>query len=264
MKYSNILVKYSVLIALFFIVMGSCVPLRRQVTFSDKDRHSLRQKQLLDTVVQTLPYEYRIRKGDVLGVNIVSIVSSTYSLTNVVNNSGSVETGTGYLVNDTGYVEIPIIGLVKVEGELISDVSAKLKAIASDYLNNVTVVVRLLNFKISVFGEKVGNVTSPDGKVTIIDAIAQIGGVTEFTNLRRVKIIRRQDGGDKIHIFYVDISDLNIIKSKNYYLMPDDVLVLEPLKVKNVKYYQAFVGYFTTAVSVFFLVYSLRGRISQL
>ena len=263
MKYSNILGKYSIILALFFIVFGSCVPLRKQITFSDKDKYSLRRKQLLDTVVETLPYEYRIRKGDVLGVNIVSIVSSSYSLTSVVNSSGSVETGSGYLVNDTGYVEIPIIGLVKVEGELISDVSAKLKTIASDYLNNVTVVVKLLNFNISVFGEKVGNVTSPDGKVTIIDAIAQIGGVTEFTNLKRVKIIRRQDGGDKIHIFYVDISDLNIIKSKNYYLMPDDVLVLEPLKVKNVKYYQSFIGYFTTALSALFLVYSLRGRFSQ-
>jgi polysaccharide export outer membrane protein len=264
MKYSNILGKYSVLVALFIIVLGSCVPLRKQIAFSDKEKHSLRLKQMMDTTIATLPYEYKIRKGDVLGVNIISVVSSSYSLTNVINNSGSVETGAGYLVNDSGYIDLPIMGLVKVEGERISEVSTKLKTLASDYLNNVTVTVRLLNFQISVFGEKTGRVTSPDGKVTIIDAISQIGGLTEFTNLRRVKIIRREDGGDKIHIFYVDVSDVGIIATKNYYLMPDDVLVLEPLKGKNVRSYQLVTSIFISTVSLIFFVYSLGDRITKL
>lgn len=264
MKYSNILGKYSVLVALFVIVLGSCVPLRKQIAFSDKEKHSLRLKQLMDTTVATLPYEYRVRKGDVLGINIVSVVSSSYSLTNVVNNSGSVETGSGYLVNDSGYVDIPILGMVKVVDERINDISAKLKSLASDYLNNVTVTVRLMNFQISVFGEKSGKVTSPDGKVTIIDAISQIGGLTEFTNLKRVKIIRREEGGDKIHIFYIDVSDVGIINTKNYYLMPDDVLVLEPLKGKNVRSYQLVTSLFISTVSLIFFVYSLGDRITKL
>ena len=264
MKYFNILSKYTIVLMLFIVAFVSCVPLRKQIAFSDADKHSLRQKQLMDTTVKTLPYEYRVRKGDVLGVNIISVVSSSYSLTSVINSSGSVETGSGYLVNDSGYVEIPIIGLVKVEGNLISEVSSRLKVLASDYLNNVTVDVKLLNFKITVFGEKSGNVTSPDGKVTIIDAISQIGGLTEFTNLKRIKIIRREDGGDRIHIFYVDVSDVGIINSKNYYLMPDDVLVLEPLKAKNFKNYQLITSVFISTVSLIFFVYSLGERISKL
>ena len=66
MKYSHTLIKCSIFFALSMLIFGSCVPLRKQIAFSDKEKHTLKKKQLMDTTVKTLPYEYRIRKGDVL------------------------------------------------------------------------------------------------------------------------------------------------------------------------------------------------------
>jgi len=253
---------YLLLIVILLAVFSSCVPLKRQLVFSDNTKYTLNGKQRLDTVIKTLPYEYKIRRGDVLSVKIVSVVNTAYKIDNVIQNGGDV--GNGYVVNDTGYVDIPILGLVKLEGKPIDEARRIIKEIASEYLNNVSVSVNLVSFKITVFGEKGGTVTSPDGKITIVEAVAQFGGPSEFTNLKRIKVIRRLEGGDKLHVFYIDISDVGIIATENYYLQPDDILVLEPLRLKNAKYYRLLLGYATTTISFAFLIYSVRNRVDRI
>ena len=244
----------------FLFLLGSCVPIRNQLVLTDKSKYSLKQKQLMDTIVDVTPYEYKIRKGDILSVEIVSITPGEYSMGNAAKTGGDVPLG--YLVNDSGYVDIPILGLVKVAGQTVEQSRSRIKLIASEYLNNVTVSVRLLNFVVDVFGEKAGSVTSPDGKLSVIQAIAQINGIGQYINVRRVKIIRQIEGGNKIHVFYVDISDVGIINRPEYFLMPKDILVLEPLKAKNAPIYQKSLSYVTASISVIVLIFSLRNKLA--
>jgi len=168
--------------------ISSCVPVRQQIFFRDKNLLTLGQIQSMDTTVKVFPYVYKIRKGDVLSVNITTLIPSSYSFAPALQTE--TEEGSGYIVNDSGYVDLPILGLLKVEGQSLIECRKYIKNVASDFMNNVMVNVKLLNFKVSIIGEKSMIITSPDGNLTLIQAIAQIVVLTEFTNLEKVRVIR--------------------------------------------------------------------------
>lgn len=251
------------IVSAFILFLASCVPIRKQLVLTDKAKYSLKEKQKLDTIVNVTPYEYKVRNGDILSVEIVSITPGEYNMANIAKSGGDVQSG--YLVNDSGYVDVPVIGLVKVGGQSVEQARNKIKIIASDYLNNVTVNVRLLSFTVDIFGEVSGHVTSPDGKLSIIQAIAQVGGtnqgVNTFSNLEKVKIIRQVDDGRRIHVFYVDISDVQIINRPEYFLMPKDILVLEPHRAKNGLKYQQILAAITATFSAVILFVTFKDRL---
>ncbi len=247
-------------VSAFILFFSSCVPIRKQLVLTDKAKYSLKEKQKLDTIVSVTPYEYKVRNGDILSVEIVSITPGEYNMSSAAKAGGDVPNG--YLVNDSGYVDVPIIGMVKVSGQTVEQARNRIKTIASDYLNNVTVSVRLLNFTVDIFGEKTAHISSPDGKLSIIQAMALVGNLGEFTNYTKIKIIRQVDGGRKIHVFYVDISDIGIINRPEYFLMPKDILVLEPSNAKNALKYRQILGIVTGTVSALFLFLTIRNRIS--
>lgn len=250
--------KYILFFSLGYLAMTSCVPIKNRLVLTDKKEKTLAGKQREDTIVQVQPFEYKIRKGDLLAVEIISLVKSEYSMGNVTKNGG--DAVSGYIVNDSGYVDVPIIGLVKAEGQTLSQIQRDIKTIASEYLNNVTVTVKLLNFTVTVFGEAVGAVSSPDGRLSVIQAIAQVGGASEFANIKRVKIIRQIEDGTKIRVFYVDISDIALVNSKDFYLLPKDILVVEPSRAKNFSSYRQIVGVITVTISSLLLIYSINQR----
>lgn len=257
---SNFLRKYGVGLFLVVIVLlgvTNCVPIKKQIIFRDINKKTLRQIQSMDTVVSVAPFEYRIRKGDVLGIDISTLTPSQYSIDKAAQAGGEVGQS-GYLVNDSGYVDIPILGLVKVSDQTLDECRKNIKIIASDYLNNVIVNVKLLNFNVFVVGELVGKLNSPDGKLSILQAVAQIGTPPEFANLKKVKVIRKIEGGKNIHIYYLDISDMGLMGKPEFYLMPEDVIVFEPLLAKNAKNYRIIIGYLTATVAVFFIFFNLR------
>lgn len=247
------------LIVIVVLTITNCVPIRKQIVFRDKNKKTLRQIQSMDTVVSVAPFEYRIRKGDVLGIDISTLTPSQYSLDKAAQSGGEVG-NSGYLVNDSGYVDIPILGLIKVSDQTLDECRKNIKIIASDYLNNVTVNVKLLNFEVFVIGETRGRLNSPDGKLTLLQALAQIGTPPEFANLKKVKVIRKIEGGSKIHIYYLDVSDIGLIGKPEFYLMPQDVVVFEPLLAKNAKNYRMAIGYLSITISTFFLFYNLQYR----
>ncbi|MBC7390567.1 MAG: polysaccharide biosynthesis/export family protein [Opitutaceae bacterium] len=223
---------------------------------TDKKAKSYKKRQLEDTTVNLLPYEYKIRNGDVISIDITNITPGEYQLDKVAVAG---EVNSGYLVNDSGYVDVPVIGMVKVAGLNTEQCRNTLKAKATEYLHNVVVNVKLLSFEVNVIGEIGSQLTinSPDGKLSIIDAIALARGPNTYTNFEKIKIIRQNENADKMHVFYVDVTDLNVVNNReHFYLMPKDILVFEPHKSKTLTNIQRNLGLATSIISAVFLVYS--------
>lgn len=248
--------KFFVFLILIISGLFSCVPLKKQMLLTNKKSKTYKKRQLEDTIVNLLPYEYKIRNGDVISIDITNITPGEYQLDKV---SVAGEVNSGYLVNDSGFVDVPVIGMVKVAGLNTELCRNTIKAKASEYLHNVVVNVKLLSFEVNVFGDinTVLTINSPDGKLSIIDAIALARGPSQYTNFEKIKIIRQNENGDKMHIFYVDATDIDLVKNReHFYLMPKDILVFEPHKSKTLTNIQRNLGLATGIISAVFLVYS--------
>jgi polysaccharide export outer membrane protein len=98
------------------------------------------------------------------------------------------------------------------------------------YFNQPFVNFLFISFKITVLGEvKMPGVKSIKSEnATLTEAIAESGDLTEVANRKKIKVIR----GDSV--FYLDITDMNVMKSKAYFLQSNDIIYIQPLKKKNI------------------------------
>ena len=119
---------------------------------------------------------------------------------------------------------------IQVKLQLIHD---KIKPFLTETENPI-VTVRMINYKISVLGEvaRPGMFTVANEKISILEALAQAGDLTIYGVRDRVKLIREDATGKKeIHI--LNLNDANIINSPYFYLQQNDVVYVEPNKVKS-------------------------------
>lgn len=68
-------------------------------------------------------------------------------------------------------------------------------------------------------------------KVNIIEAIAKAGDLTVYGNRLRVMLIRKTETGDKVKM--VDLTDRNLLNQEEYYILPNDIIYIEPNKASK-------------------------------
>jgi polysaccharide export outer membrane protein len=131
------------------------------------------------------------------------------------------------------------IGAVKIGGLTVAEAQGKLKQILKDYLKDPVVEVKLVNFTYTIIGEvtRQGTFITGHPQMNLIEAIAAAGGLTETGNREQVKIIRHENGVARV--FYVNVLEDNLLRSENYYLHPHDVIVVAPLRARNLRQYNA-------------------------
>lgn len=197
----------------------------------------------LDIVRKDMP-KYSIKTGDNL---FVSIITSDEDLNKVYNPSqAGIQAGAvqvyndlagqyvyGYEVAQDGTVSLPVIGKVSVNGMSITECEEAVREKAGEYLKDMAVKVRLLNYKVTLIGEvkKPGVYFNYNSEFTILDALSTAGGFTDFANLNEVKVIRPTANGDKVYI--LDMQDESAISSPAFYTLPNDIVTVPPAKNKN-------------------------------
>jgi polysaccharide export outer membrane protein len=99
-------------------------------------------------------------------------------------------------------------------------------------IKNSTVECRLLSFKFTVIGEvkAPGAYINYNNYLTVLEAIGRAGGVGDYGNRNRVLVVRPMDKGTKT--FRINLQDKKLITSEAYFLLPNDVVIVEPLKQK--------------------------------
>jgi polysaccharide export outer membrane protein len=139
----------------------------------------------------------------------------------------------GYLVDSNGDIDFPIVGRVHLAGMSRSDAIEFLKKALKPYLSSPTIVMRILNYKVTVLGEvkNPGTFTIPNERVTILEAIG-IAGDLQITGMRdNVLVIREQDG--KRLEYRIDLRSKDLFNSPVYYLTQNDIVYVEPNRAKR-------------------------------
>lgn len=178
--------------------------------------------------------EHKIAPNDILQVNIQTIDLSThrmFSQESATETVGSQQT-TGYLVDEQGYIELPLVGRVKVEGLTTTEAKKVIRDKASISYKEPVVNVRFANFYVTVLGEvaQPGRYIVTNEKVSIIDAIGMAGDLTIFGRRENIMLIREEDG-EKVFVRY-NMNNTEFLNSPYYYLNSGDVLYVEPNKAK--------------------------------
>lgn len=140
----------------------------------------------------------------------------------------------GYVVDNEGYIDFPVLGRMKVSGMTRWELSDKIKKQLVDegYLSDAVVTVEFMNFKVSVIGEvnSPGTYTIEGDKVTILQAISLARDLTIFGLRENVSVIRERDG-ERI-IYEVNLCDVDLFKSPAYYLQQNDVVYVQPSEIR--------------------------------
>jgi polysaccharide export outer membrane protein len=134
----------------------------------------------------------------------------------------------GYLVDKEGFVNLPIIGPIKVAGLTRFEATEILKTVYQNYLTNPVVQIGIKNFKITVLGDvrSPGTYQIPNERMTIFEAIGLAGDLNITGNRQNILVVRDRDGIKKE--YRLNFTDKNILNSPVYYLEQNDVIYVEP------------------------------------
>ena len=197
------------------------------------------------TNLSNLKYvEPRIQPDDILSINIQTVdpaatqVLATGTLQNsavgatTAGSTGS-QTISGYLVDNSGNIELPVLGKIKVSTLTTEQAREKIRTRAAELFKDPTVNLRFANFKITVMGEvaKPGVYVASNEKVNILDALGLAGDLTIYGKRENITLIRQFEDGSR-KMMHLDITNSEILNSPYYYLRQNDYLYVEPSKTK--------------------------------
>ena len=184
-----------------------------------------------------------VMPGDMLFINVsgpdeeaVKPFNKTqYLVTKDNGTSNSVTSGDNsmlyYLVDNNGYIEFPLLGKLKIGG---MSKSATEEYIASQiYPRFLTikpsVEVRFQNFHVYTVGEvnNPGLVKASNGRLNLLEAIAQSGDLTIKGKRDNIMIVRTNADGSR-SVKTVNLNDRNLIVSSDFNLQQNDIIYVEP------------------------------------
>ncbi|MCG8390204.1 MAG: polysaccharide biosynthesis/export family protein, partial [Cytophagales bacterium] len=134
-----------------------------------------------------------------------------------------------------GTIDLPEAGKIEVAGLSVNQAQELVKNTLQPYLSNASILLKLVSFKITVLGE----VNNPgyyfiyNDQATLLEGLGLAGDLTDFGNRENITIIRQVDEGSEAIL--VNLKDPKVLASEYYYLKPNDVVYVQPLKAKNTR-----------------------------
>ncbi len=205
---------------------------------------------------------YKIHSGDILYIKIISINKEITSLFNIEEETSASYAYLneaslyfrGYTVNENGKIVIPVIGEISALGLTIEEMQTTVQKKADEMLKDAQVIVKFGGFKFTVLGEvkKPGMFYIYNNHLTLLEAIGEAGDLTDFGNRENILIVRTTQNGTTT--IRVNLLDKNILLDPNYFLAPNDVVYVEPIKTKNWKLNASNVSIIVSSITTMILV----------
>lgn len=178
---------------------------------------------------------YRLHKGDNLYIKVYSVDEKTAKFfqsdfPNLMNSTYLFLNS--FIIDESGYIHVSFIDKLKVEGLTVEESKNLIQKALNEYFKECTVIVKLVNFQVSVLGEvnSPGSFTIDKEQVNIFQALGLAGGTKDYSNLKKVVLVRQTDSGSQVQL--LDITKLDILESEYFYMLPNDILYVEPVKAK--------------------------------
>lgn len=236
----------NILFILFSILITSCSPMSKMVLMNDD--------KIKVAISKPVPTEHLFQIGDVLHVKILGVNEESFGLFNVETNANNIQATTanlylnGFTIDNNGKIEIPTLGKIYVKDLNLEQTKKAIQQKADEFLVNSTVIVKHINFEITLLGEvnRPGTFTVFKQNISIFEALGLAGDLTDYANRKKITIIR---GNETIP---VNLTKKEILYLKEYYLKPNDVVYIKPLS--NVRLRSSNAQIYISAISTIALV----------
>ncbi len=214
------------------LLIASCTPQKKLIYLQDKGSIAG------DSAFQPQQFEYKLQAKDVLYINVKTLdlesnnfLAPDQSLQYSANSEMAIYIN-GYTINDSGKITLPVVGDVYLLGLNLEEAQQKVQESVNKYLKEAIVTVRITNFKITILGEvgAPGVYNVYNSKISLLDAIGMAGDL-DIYGKREITLVRNENNKQTFH--KLDLKDRNLLQSNYYYLLPNDIIIVDPLPAKS-------------------------------
>src|SRR5512133_1094594 len=237
------------LILISGLVLSSCISQNKVKLLQERTA-----KDAVSDFANNKSTTYRLQSGDHLYIEVYSVDPKTSKFfqtdfPDLMNPTYLYLKS--YSVDEFGYINFSFVDKLYVKGLTVAEVKEQIQKTLNEYFKESNAVVKLVNFEVSVIGEvnDPGSFTIYRDQINIFQAIGLAGGVKDFGNPKKVKLVRQSQTGSTL--VELDLSDNKILESPYFYMQPNDIVYVEPLNAKSWAYnrfpYETFLVLISTA-----------------
>lgn len=192
--------------------------------------------------------EYKLQYNDIIDVNIQTVddmilsgfnnrpaMGNNQQMQVAGQNGGDVYYMTGYTVDKSGNVRLPIIGDISVQNKTLEEARLQIETQLRAFVTSeLYVKVKLGGIRYSALGEfrRPGKFVVLQDRMTIFEAIANAGDLNTVAKRDEILLIRQYPEGTRLH--RLNLNDRHLIQSPYYFIQPNDQIYVEPMKVREV------------------------------
>jgi polysaccharide export outer membrane protein len=224
------------LIALYLAVISvsACVP-QRKMLFLQEESGKIAKTHFENERALS----YLVQPGDNLIIRVVSLDDKMSALFNPLDRSQNYAISdqavflNSYTVDERGQIDFPLAGKITVQNLTTEQIKDRIKQVLDQYLKETVIIVKLVNFNLTILGEvrRPGQFKVYQTEINVFEAIAMSGDLTDFADRSNVMIVRQTKNGSEI--ITVNLEKASILSSDYYYLKPNDIIYVRPLKIKQ-------------------------------
>lgn len=237
------------LIALFFVTSG-CVSYSKLRYFNDID-------ELSEPVVNPVKSKI-INPFDKLNITILSTDQQTADILNMTDQRTS-NNIIGHVVDEEGNISFPFAGKIHVGGLTLLEAGDEISKAMNNIITNPQVIVSFMDKKVTILGEVAnpGTYSINEDFINIYESLSRGGGFSIYADRKKVILLRKEN--NKLMHYTLDLSNSKISSSPLYYILPNDVIIVEPLRKKSWSYPNSFFNTFlATLATVLGMLYLTR------
>jgi polysaccharide export outer membrane protein len=248
------------LLAVFMLAfITSCTP-QRKLVYMQGDASILKD---------TTSFTMKLEAGDIISVELYTVNPEAFpgfgvtgDRSVIVDNRSAYEKG--FILDRAGNVTLPYAGPMHLEGLTIPQAHDTIVEHFRQYIDDPVVVIKKLSFKISIVGEvsHPGLFYVPNEQLSLIEALALAGDLTNYADRTKIKIIRKK--GSASEELMVDVTSKTAFTGVTRYIYPDDIIYVPPTRKKAYTTISPATSIITSIVSTLVIIAALYIRNNKL
>ncbi len=249
----NITVKTLALAIIVLPMLSSCITNKKITLLQDGKK--------MPQYEQVEYSYYKIQKNDELQIRLLSSNEEASAMFDMNTSTSGLSSNNSrsYRVYEDGTIDIPYISHIPVAGLTVREAAKTIEARIKEYVPDAMVKVGLANDKFYIVAE--GNKGAYElykEKLNIFQALALAGNIASNADRKHVRILRPDIEG-KTHVMEFDMRAKSIIGSEYYYIQPNDVIYIGPIKGNfwRSESYAESIGAITTSINFLVSIFNL-------
>ncbi len=257
---------FSLLFVVAILCLTSCRFYRQDIMFQTDGTPNAANLQM---AVAEAEANYKIRVNDFVELRVFTndgelIIDPTFQLRQQIGGGAGAQqqqvNAIKYLVQHDGFAKLPMVGMVKLAGLTHHQADSLLEKAYNNFYEGAFVVVRTNNRRVFVLGggATAGVIPLVNENVSLIEILAQSGGVSNYADVSNIRLIRGNLKNPQVQV--INLSTIEGMRRAELAILPNDIIYIEPGRrpvIEAFRDYTPFLSLFTSFVTIYVLISQL-------